>query len=329
MGHSVAKNERQDNSAAHRNAASSSRQYDASLKPNHHERVSKGLAAGQRIAKISAITLIVIGGMELAAGYVSRSVVTTADGIDSISDAVISIVVWLGLKISQRKPDSKFNFGYRKVETLAAMLAAIVIVGMGIIIALHSLDSLLKPRPIDHPLLPIAALAVAAGLSWYRSIQMQRIARKYNLLSLKTDARNSIKDGSASVLGLVSVIVASYLGFPPMDAIGGIIIAGYIFTVAYVALKSSSLVLIDASCDKELAAEVKSLVQTRFNVSVVQVLARSAGPSFHCELYVQVDGSIKVYELARLFKSIEEILVVEMTNLERVTVLPVTDARGI
>jgi hypothetical protein len=77
----------------------------------------QGLAAGQKIAKISAITLVSIGGMELVAGHVSSSVVVTAADIDSISDAVISIVVWLGLKMSTRKPARRFDPGYHKVET--------------------------------------------------------------------------------------------------------------------------------------------------------------------------------------------------------------------
>jgi ferrous-iron efflux pump FieF len=298
---------------------------DANDTPSNQgsERLSRGFAAGQRIAKISAVTLIAIGVMELATGYFSGSVVTTADGIDSISDAVISIVVWLGLRLSQRKPDSKFNFGYHKVETLAAMLAAIGMIGMGIVIALHSISSLMQPESISHPVIAMVVLGVAAGLSWYRSIQMQRIAHKYNLLSLKTDAKNSIKDGSASVLGLVSVAVTSFLGFPQMDAIGGIIIAGYIFTVAYVALKSSSLVLIDASYDKSLAGEVKTVVETHFRISVTKVLVRPAGPTFHCELYTQVDGNMQVHELNMLSKSIEDRLTAEMTTIERVTIFPV------
>jgi hypothetical protein len=36
---------------------------------------------------------------------------------------------------------------------------------------------------------------------------MRNIANRHNLLSLKTDAKNSIKDGSASVVGFLSVLI--------------------------------------------------------------------------------------------------------------------------
>ena len=78
--------------------------------------IKEGLIAGQKIAKISVITLISIGIVEILIGYVSGSVVALADGIDSLSDAIISFIVFVGLIIAHRPADKKFHFGYHKVE---------------------------------------------------------------------------------------------------------------------------------------------------------------------------------------------------------------------
>ena len=59
--------------------------------------VREGITAGKRIAKISVVTLLAIGVVEIVTGYLSGSVVATADGIDSVSDAMISFIVLLGL----------------------------------------------------------------------------------------------------------------------------------------------------------------------------------------------------------------------------------------
>jgi divalent metal cation (Fe/Co/Zn/Cd) transporter len=53
---------------------------------------------------------------------------------------------------------------------------------------------------------------------------MRNIANRHNLLSLRTDAKNSIKDGSASVVAFLSVLIATQLGFSQMDAVGGILL---------------------------------------------------------------------------------------------------------
>src|ERR671918_707012 len=94
--------------------------------------VEEGILAGQRIAKISVVTLVAIGIVELITGFLSGSVVATADGIDSISDAMISFIVLLGLRIAHRPPDRKFHFGYHKVESFAALMAAIGVVVIGL-----------------------------------------------------------------------------------------------------------------------------------------------------------------------------------------------------
>ncbi len=208
--------------------------------------VNEGFRAGQRIAKISVVTLISIGIAELLMGYISGSVVATADGVDSMSDAMISFIVLIGLRFARRPADRKFQFGYHKVESFAAMIAAIGMIVIGIFIAYHSYEGLVHPNEIKQPIPTMIVLAIAGAISLHRAFQMRHIANKYNLLSLKTDAKNSIKDGSASVLGFLSVLLATQFGFLQADAIGGMIIAGFIFSVAYVSLKQSSLILVDA-----------------------------------------------------------------------------------
>src|SRR5215208_914028 len=256
--------------------------------------INEGILAGQRIAKVSVITLIAIGIVELITGFVSGSVVATADGIDSLSDAMISFIVLLGLRIAHRPPDKKFHFGYHKVESFAAMMAAIGMVIIGGVIFYHSYQSLVQPHEIKQPILTMVVLAAAGAISLHRAFQMRIIANKYNLLSLKTDARNSIKDGSASVVGFFSVLIASQFGILQADAIGGMIIAGYIFSVSYISLKRSSLILVDAWENPKITELVKKTVEERFNyekIRVRSVLLRSSGMVAQAEVHVEVDGN--------------------------------------
>ena len=127
--------------------------------------INEGILAGQRIAKISVVTLVSIGIVELIMGYISGSVVATADGIDSMSDAMISFIVLIGLRIARRPPDKKFHFGYHKVETFAAMLAAIGMIVIGSVIVYHSYESFIHPRHIQHPIVTMIVLAVASAIS--------------------------------------------------------------------------------------------------------------------------------------------------------------------
>jgi cation diffusion facilitator family transporter len=295
------------------------------VKKSSSNLVNEGILAGQKIARISVVTLIGIGIVELVTGQVSGSVVATADGIDSLSDAMISFIVLLGLRIAHRPADRKFHFGYHKVESLAAMMAAIGMIIIGCVIFYHSYEALIHPREIKQPIFTMIVLAAAGAISLHRAFQMRIIANKYDLLSLKTDAKNSIKDGSASVIGFFSVLIASQFGFLQMDAIGGMIIAGYIFSVSYISLKQSSLILVDAWQNPKVTELVKRIVEERFkheNIRVRSVLLRSSGMVAQAEVHMEIDGNKPLTDVELLSIEIEMAIRSKIPTMERVSIIP-------
>jgi cation diffusion facilitator family transporter len=287
--------------------------------------INEGLIAGQRIAKTSVLTLIGIGIVEIIMGQVSGSVVATADGIDSLSDAMISFIVLIGLRIAHRPADRKFPFGYHKVESFAALIAAIGMIAIGIFIFYHSYEALLNPTEIRQPILTMIVLAGAGGVSLHRAFQMNSIANRYNLLSLKTDAKNSIKDGSASIIGFVSVLIASQFGFLQMDAIGGMIIACYIFSVSYISLKQSSLILVDSWQNPKLTEMVKRIVEEKFreeNIRVKSVLLRPTGAMVQAEVHLEIDGNKKLSDVELLLVGIEMAIRSQIPEIARISSIP-------
>jgi cation diffusion facilitator family transporter len=287
--------------------------------------LSEGILAGEKIAKLSVITLLSIGIAELIMGHVSGSVVATADGIDSLSDAMITFIVLLGLRIAQRPADKTFHFGYHKVESLAALMAAIGMVVIGSVILYHSYEVLTHPREIQQPILTMIVLASAAVISLHRAFQMRKIANRYDILSLKTDAKNSIKDGSASVIGFFSVFVASQFGFLQADAIGGIIIAGYIFSVSYVSLKRSSLILVDSWQNPKATDIIRKNIEEKFSqesIKVRSVLLRPTGMVAQAEVHIEVDGTKPLMDVELLSLKIETEIRSKIPTIERVSVVP-------
>ena len=286
--------------------------------------VNEGFLAGQRIAKISVITLISIGIVELLMGHISGSVVATADGVDSMSDAMISFIVLIGLRFARRPADRKFQFGYHKVETFAALIAAIGMIVIGSFIVYHSYEGFIHPEEIKQPLLTMVVLAIAGGISLHRAFQMRSIANKYHLLSLKTDAKNSIKDGSASVLGFLSVFIATQFGFLQADAIGGMIIAGFIFSVAYVSLKQSSLILVDAWHNPISVDYIKKLLEEKIEagVNVRSIKLRQTGIVSRAEIHVEIDGNKPLTEVEMLMQNTEKVIKSNIPNMGVVVVVP-------
>ncbi|MEM0363953.1 MAG: cation diffusion facilitator family transporter [Candidatus Nitrosocaldus sp.] len=296
-----------------------------------------GFDAGRRVSRITFITLFAIGVAEVAIGLISNSVVLIADGIDSFGDSAITLIVLLGLffatkqnnnnsssKGSNNGSDNDANrpwLSHYKIESFAAFVAAIGMVGMGIVIIVRAVEALIDPIEIVHPEIALMTLAFAAGISGYRAVQMNRIAGRYNLLSLKAGARNAIKDSMASVIGFFSILVAAYLGFPQADPIGAIIIAVFIFSISYYILKESSLVLLDVINNPQIAEQVKALIEKSHGVRVSSISFRPMGPFLYADISIVLDGSMTVAEFKRLAGSIKSSVRKRFPNIQRMAVI--------
>jgi len=282
-----------------------------------------GFQEGERIAKVSVWTLLALGIVEIVFSLISGSISLLADGIDSISDAVVSFFVWAGLRISRRKPTRRFQFGYYKVESFTALITAFVLVAVSGYIFLRSYRAFQNPVPLKLPFLALVVL-LAAGLgSLYRALQMRKVANKYNITSLKLDARNSIKDASSSFVAFASVFVASF-GIHLADAIGGMLVAVYILTVAYVALRESSLVLLDEFHEPELSREIEHVIRSHTDVRGIRDLRlRRAGPFIVGALEVEVEGNMTLNEAHEVATELEASVKTRVRGLRRLVVTPV------
>jgi cation diffusion facilitator family transporter len=281
--------------------------------------MSAGYLEGERLAKVSVWTLVALGVIEVAAGQFTGSIGLSADGIDSISDGFVSFLVWLGLKMSQKAPDEKFHFGYHKVETLVAFVTSIGLMGLAGVVMYRSYLAFVKPKPLTLPVLALAVLLIAGTISLYRALQMRRIAKRYNLSSLRLDANNAIKDGSASFLVFFTVL-ASSLGFHQMDGVGGMAVGVFIVVVSYVVLRETTLVLLDAYHNPQLVEEIRRIVERNEGVNVKDVLLRASGPYVHSEIHIEAESDMTVGQLDEIKSSIENAVKERFIGIRRVVV---------
>jgi cation diffusion facilitator family transporter len=274
----------------------------------------------RRAAWISVWTLVGIGIGEILVSTFTGSLTLFADGLDSMADALVSFIVWFGIRMLQKPKSTLFHFGYAKIESFAAFVAAVVIVILGVFIVYHAYERILNPIEIINPEITMIALVAAGSISLHRAFKVRNVARKYDLVSLNLDAKNSIKDGTASFVGFASIL-AGYFGIPYMDSVGGILIAGYIFFMAYTAFKESTLVLIDAVTNPELQQNIANHLQSKFNVQVEKILLRPIGRNFSAQVHVELDRTMTLEKANEILTLIRK-SVLEDFKAEDAVVIP-------
>ncbi len=278
----------------------------------------------QALAGATAIFLITIGIVQIVLGETySKSVALTANGVDCVGDGFVSGVVWVGLSFFRKPADQKFHFGYYKLENLASVAAAIVMVILAGYIAFRSYEQLIDPHEVKVPLLgagiAMFAAIVAVGIGTYKFMK----ERKGNLKSAKLEAFNTIKDGTASFLAVVALIL-SWAGFTIADAIIGFIIALIIVSIAFMAIREASLVLIDA-CDKaciDMRMVILNIANDHPKVKGARIARlRQSGPFYMGELDIEVDEDMTIKEIEKIKKELHKQLKKDIADIDRLTII--------
>jgi cation diffusion facilitator family transporter len=268
-----------------------------------------------------------IGITELIIASLLGSAATFAGGMNLLSYAMISFNISVGLYMVYYPADVKFHFGYHKVESFVALIAAMGMVAMGLATIYHSYQSSIYPHEIKQPHITMIVLSLGTAISFYNAFRMRILANKYNILSFQTYAKSFIRGSLILTISLFSVLVATQLQYLQMDAIGSLIIAGYIFYVAYASLKKSSLNLIDAWDNPKVIDKIRNIIQEnrkfKETVKVNSILLRPSGiTGAHAEIQIEVDGSIPLTEIELLCIQIEIAIRSEISIMNRISIIP-------
>jgi cation diffusion facilitator family transporter len=260
-----------------------------------------------KLAGFTTIILVGLGLIQIVLGEtISKSVALTANGIDCIGDGFVSAVVWIGLLFFNKPANEKFHYGYYKMENLASAFAAVVMLGLAIYIVFRSYNQLINPHPVNVPIVGAVVAFIASITAISLGAYKYKKGKKSKMRSVKLEAFNTIKDGTASGLTVVALILASF-GFNIADAIVGFIIAGIIVTIGFSAIKESSYMLIDA-CDMECVDRsyvIKKIAEEIENVESAHLIRlRKSGPVYLGELEIRVSLDLKIKDFNKVKNNI-------------------------
>lgn len=99
--------------------------------------------------------------IEVAGGLVTGSLALLADAGHVLSDGIALGLAWLAVWLATRPHSLRFTFGLHRAEVLAACANAVLVLVFSLYLAVHAVDRLFHPQPIQGVGL---ALLAAVGL---------------------------------------------------------------------------------------------------------------------------------------------------------------------
>ncbi len=284
----------------------------------------------ETIAAVTTFSLITLGILQIILGeIISRSVALTANGIDCIGDGFVSGIVWVGLRYVRKPADHRFHFGYYKVENLASIAAAVVMLILAGYIAFRAYGQLRTPQEVQLPLIGAVIALLSAIIAWGLGAYKYIKGKRSKLGSVKLDAFNTIKDGTTSFLTVIALLLSSW-GYPIADAVVGFIIAGIIVSIGFAAIKESGYMLVDA-CDESCLIyqrAIRKIVERIEGVKKAQVVRlRRTGPVFQGEIEITVPGEMSVSQFDKIRSQIHHRVTSDLPEIERITIVAIPEEK--
>lgn len=267
----------------------------------------------KRIHKIvKASWVAVIGNTLLAAlkifvGLVSGSLAVLADGIDSASDIITSLITLVTGKIISRPPNIKYPYGYSRADTIAAKFLSFVIFFAGAQLAITSVEKLIHPTENELPA-TIALYATVFSIigKFLLARYLKTRGKKLDSLMLTANARNMQNDVLISVSVLTGLLFTVFLKLPILDSITALFVSGWIIRVSYEVFSQTSEELMDGNSDPEVYKRIFEIVaQVNHVFNPHRLRTRKLGNLLIVEMDIEVDANMTVKESHKIAMQVE------------------------
>ncbi|MCK9565266.1 MAG: cation diffusion facilitator family transporter [Methanothrix sp.] len=245
----------------------------------------------------------------------SGSLALRADSVHTLVDALASLALILGLKISERKSQS-FPLGLYKVENFASIAISFLLFATAYEIILEAV--LGQAAPVDYPGFVHYAVAAIIPLPYLFGSYQIRVGKQTGSPSLIADGVQHKADVFTSALVFLALIAQSVS--LPLDGIAAAIIALVIVKEGWEILVAGMRVLLDASVEAKTLDKIRLLIMEAPEVaSIGELVARSSGRY----LFVQANLILRITDLKRAHlagERIESRIRREIPHVDRVLI---------
>lgn len=258
-------------------------------------------------ALLTTLINLILMIVKIVTGIVGNSYALIADGIESASDILVSLVTWIGFGLSLRPADKNHPYGHGRIESLAGMFSGVALLAAAGVIAYQSIQEILTPHHSPEWFtLPVLLAVVATKEILARRIS--NLSKFSDSRALEGDAWHHHSDAITSAAAAIGISIALIGGpqYAAADDWGALIACAIIVFNGGRIIARSFYENIDGRIDplidehiRKCAADVPGICE------IEKCRVRKSGIFYFAEVHVQVDPHCSVtvgHEIAHQFK---------------------------
>ncbi|NLN16881.1 MAG: cation transporter [Firmicutes bacterium] len=262
---------------------------------------------------VSIAVNLVLFVLKYVLGTAINSVSLIADAFHTLSDMATSFVVLLGFRAAAKDPDEQHPYGHGRVEIVATLVIAVLLILVGLDFFKSSAKRLLEPEPVGGGLI-IAGIMVASGLIKEALFFFSAsLGRRIDSSALIADAWHHRSDAIASGLVAISVVAAMF-GYNRVDAVFGLVVSALILHTGISLGRDSVSQLIGEGPDEEVLSRIRQHASSVDGVTGVHgIQVHDYGDRRLVSLHVTVEPHLSVEVAHSIATEVEQVVA---TNLD-------------
>ncbi|MBF0103029.1 MAG: cation transporter [Desulfobacterales bacterium] len=251
-------------------------------------------------------------------GIVGRSKGLIADAIHSSADLLATIVMIIGLRIVEKKPNELYPYGYGKAEYVVAILIYLFLLIIGTYIVYDGCMVIIHKQYVKPCLSAAWGAIFSITINELMFRQSVCAGQQINSPSMVAKAWESRSDVYSSIAVLIGVIGAK-MGFYFMDPLAAIVVGVVILKICIEMIYDATLNLLDQSPEEDTIEHIRNILHQEKMISGIRnIFGRELGQYFEFEVELFVPKHISLVEGETIKKQIKEIIT---THLDRESII--------
>jgi cobalt-zinc-cadmium efflux system protein len=210
---------------------------------HHHDHHHHIEGSGKNLL-IATILNAVITVAEVIGGIISNSLALLSDALHNLSDTIAVFIAYVANRYSKKPSNEKRTFGYKRVQILAALFNAVVLIVISVYLFYEAYLRLMEPEPIKGLImLIVATIGLLANLA---AVLLLRKDSGKNL-NVKAAYIHLLSDTLSSVAVIIGGILIYLYDWYWLDPIITFLIGIYILKETWAILKETIDILMQGT----------------------------------------------------------------------------------
>lgn len=271
----------------------------------------------KRASWVGIIGNALLSIIKIVAGLISGSLAVVADGIDSASDIITSVITLLTARILIRPPNKKYPYGYDKADTIATKALSFIIFFAGAQLFITTVKKLIEGGNTEPPsLLAIYVTVFSIIGKLFLSFYHFKAGKKTGSTMLIANGKNMQNDVLISGSVLVGLVFVFVFRVPMLDTITAMLVSIWVLRVAVKIFMQTSVELMDGTQDCTIYNKIFEAIDTVEGAHHPhRVRARNIGHKIMIAIDLEVDGELTLHEAHEIAHKVEDSIKARIDNV--------------